>query len=121
MQINSINNNQPNFGIKYVNKSAWNSEALKAFESSELLKGIDRKFPEASVVYSKTYNNSDKLHTLKVNFQLAKDYGFDWVLSSAKEYDLEKWFKKFVNEENLGSLEYFVYRQKNILWYTELY
>ena len=115
MQINSINNNQPNFGIKYVNKSAWNSEALKAFESSELLKGIDRKFPEASVVYSKTYNNSDKSHTLNVKFQLAKDYAFDWVLSSAKEYDLEKWFKKFVNEENLGSLEYFVYRQKNNL------
>ena len=116
MQINSINNNQPNFGIKYVNKSAWNREVLRTFENSTLLKEIDKKFPEATVAYSKSYkfkpNNYDKIHTLMINFQLAEGYGYKWTLSSSKEEEPDKMFQKFVNEKKLDSLEFSADSQK---------
>lgn len=111
MQINKIQqNNQPNFGIKYLNKKAWNNDVLKAFENSKLLKGIDKKYPEAEVYYIKISENeslinTELVHTLVTDIKLAKDKFFRWNLSSYSENVPEKHFIKDLSKMTLEDVE----------------
>ena len=79
MDISRIqNNNQPNFGIRYRNLKAWNKELFNTFETSELVKEIDRKYPKAKVNLIKftgeeSIANSEIIHPLVMDIQLAKD------------------------------------------------
>ena len=46
--------NQPVFGIKFINKQMWNGNFIKSFEQLDLVKQIDKKYPKASASYRKT-------------------------------------------------------------------
>ena len=111
MQINKIQqNNQPNFGIKFVNKNAWNKEVLKVFEGSKLLKDIDAKYPKAELHYIKMSGeesmiNDELIHTLIMDIKLAKDKLYRWTLSSHKEYAPEKELIKDVPNMTLKEIE----------------
>ena len=50
--VNSTNNNL-NFGIRYGNKAAWNKDILSSLEKSQLVKDIDKKYPDAFLTYIK--------------------------------------------------------------------
>ena len=50
MKITKIENRQT-FGIRCINPKSWNSEFLKNFEKSKLVKEIDAKYPNASANY----------------------------------------------------------------------
>ena len=96
MKVNNIQNtNQTNFGIKYVNKKAWNADVLSAFEKSKILEKIDEKYPNANVYYKKLSGeedivNGEMIHTLVMDIKLEKDKFFRWHLSSHFEKYPEK-------------------------------
>ena len=52
MNISRVDN-QPNFGIRYINKKMWNRKFAKSFEQLDLTKQIDEKYPKASASYRK--------------------------------------------------------------------
>lgn len=109
MKIEQINN-QPSFGIKYLNKSAWNPTVLKTFENSKLLKNIDKKYPSATVTYKKIYEEdifgSEPTHTLVAVFNLAKNMIYRWSLSSYRKDIPEKNFIDFINSTTLSEIEF---------------
>ena len=111
MQINKIQqNNQTTFGIKYINKTAWNKDVLKAFENSKLLKAIDEKYPKASIEYAKiseeeSIANSEIIHTLIMDIKLVKNKFFRWHLSSHRENVPEQELLKELPTMNLKEIE----------------
>ena len=110
MQINKINNNETTFGIKYLNKKAWNKDVLKAFENSKFLKSIDEKYPKAAVEYAKiseeeSIANSEMLHTLIMDIKLAKNKFFRWHLSSHSENVPEQELIKELEDLSLTKAE----------------
>lgn len=108
MKVNEINK-QPSFGIKYLNKQAWSSKALKTFENSALLKNLDKKYPNASVVYNKFYEEDpfgfEPTHTLVAVFKLAKNQVFRWTLSSHRADVPEEVFMNFIKNTNITEVE----------------
>ena len=99
MRIDNVQNS-PCFGIKYSNKGDWSPKVLKAFENSEILKSIDKKYPDASVRYTKIsgedcFGNSDFFHTLILDIKLVKGKIFRWNVSSHSE---EVPVKLFIND-----------------------
>ena len=111
MQINKIQqNNQPNFGIKFINKNAWNKDVLNAFENSKVFKEINEKYPEAKVYYTKisgeeSIANSEIIHTLIMDIELAKNKLFRWNLSSHNEFFPEQHLKYELKTLNLKNIE----------------
>ena len=96
MRINKIqSNNQTGFGIKFINKSAWNKDVLQSFENSNLFKSLDKKYPNAEVYYMKmsgedSIANSELIHTLLMDIKLEDNKIFRWTLSSHTENVPEK-------------------------------
>ena len=97
--------NEPSFGIKYMNKGQWDKNVLQAFEKSNLLKTIDKKYPNASIIYNKFYEFEDDTHTLIAKLNLAKDKSFRWTLSSHNEEVPKRHFIDFINTANLEDIE----------------
>ena len=108
MKVSEVSN-QPSFGIKYLNKQAWNPKVLKTFENSTLLQNLDKKYPNASVVYNKFYEEDafgfDPTHTLAAVFKLAKNQVFRWTLSSHNSEVPEEEFIKFIKGTNIADIE----------------
>ena len=52
MHIQSIGQNNTNFGVNIINKPNWNEGVLKALQKSEVVKDIDKKYPNAKIRYS---------------------------------------------------------------------
>ena len=108
MKVGQVNN-QPNFGIRYVNKNAWNPNVLKAFEASKLLKGIDAKYPEAAILYTKTVQGDVfgkyPEHTLTAKLQLAKNMVYRWTHSSSKEDAPDIKFLNFIKNATVEEVE----------------
>ena len=117
MQVNKVQNNSPAFGIKYVNKQAWNADVLKAFENSKLVEEIDNKYKDAVVRYIKVSGedsiiNEEFIHTLVLDIKLSADKLFRWNLSSHFESvpekqlinDLEGLSLKTVEKESVESV-----------------
>ena len=106
MNISKVSyQNEPSFGIKYLNKGQWDKKVLKTFEESNLLKTIDKKYPNASVIYNKFYEFEDDTHTLVAKLNLAKDKFFRWTLSSHNEEVPKKHFIDFINTATLEDVE----------------
>ena len=106
MKVDNIQNS-PSFGIKYSNKEAWSPKVLKAFENSELLKSIDKKYPDAAVRYTKIseedcFGNSDFFNTLILDIKLLKGKIFRLNVSSHSE---EVPVKLFINDIGKLTLE----------------
>ena len=91
-----IVDNQPNFGIKYVNKNIWNSKVLETFENSKLLKEINAKYPNAQALYyNKTIKDrgmfsSKNIYTTFFDIILEPYKKFRWSLASYKDYIPDK-------------------------------
>ena len=52
MKVYSVNNvNNTNFGIKCIKSERWNKETYKTLINSNLVKDIDKKYPNASANY----------------------------------------------------------------------
>ncbi len=111
MQINKIQNaNQTSFGIKYVNKKAWNKDVLKAFEESKIFRDINNKYPDAEVRYTKisgedSIANSEIIHTLLMDIKLAENKNYRWHLSSHSEMFPEQHLKYELKILSLKDIE----------------
>lgn len=90
MQVQPVNS-QPNFGIKCVNKKAWNPKVLEAFEKSNLVKEINIKYPKAEAHYNKINDadfsiiNTDDEYTTILDIILQRDKKYRWNLTSHAE------------------------------------
>ncbi|MBR6127380.1 hypothetical protein IKQ21_06820 [bacterium] len=110
MRVDNVQNS-PCFGIKYSNKEVWSPKTLKAFENSELLKSIDKKYPNASVRYTKIsgedgFGNSDFFHTLILDIKLLKGKIFRWNISSHSEDVPDKLFINDLEKMTLEDIEH---------------
>ena len=90
MQVQPIKN-QPNFGIKCVNKKAWNPKVIEAFEKSNLVKEINTKYPKAEAHYYKINDadfsiiNTDDEYTTMLDIILQHGKKYRWNLTSHTE------------------------------------
>lgn len=106
MQVNRVSNqNDVNFGIKYVNQPKWNKEILNAFQNSKLVKDIDKKYPKATASYDKFFDWEDETYTVVSQINLKKDKNFRWTLSSHSESFPDNQFVKFLKSANLQKVE----------------
>ena len=102
-------NNQPSFGIKYMNKQVWSPEIVKAFETSTLIKKIDKKYPEAAIAYAKVFDSDpfmgDDCYTALMQLKLNAEKFFQWTLSSHNPDVPEEYFIDFLNNTTLEEIE----------------
>lgn len=104
MQVNKVDNNV-SFGIKIPNRKAWDKNVLKAFENSDLVKQIDKKYPDAVASYDKFFDWEDETYTVVSQINLKKDKNFRWTLSSHSESFPDNQFVKFLKSTNLEEVE----------------
>ena len=104
MQVNKVDNNV-SFGIKIPNRKAWDNNVLKAFENSDLVKQIDKKYPKATASYNKFFDWEDETYTVVSQLNLKKDKNFRWTLSSHSESFPDDQFVKFLKSTNLEEVE----------------
>lgn len=104
MQVNKVDNNV-SFGIKIPNRKAWDKNVLKAFENSDLVKQIDKKYPDAVASYSKFFDWDDETYTVVSQLKLNKNKNFRWTLSSHSESFPDNQFVKFIKSANLQKVE----------------
>lgn len=104
MQVNKVDNNV-SFGIKIPNRKAWDKNVLKAFENSDLVKQIDKKYPKATASYDKFFDWEDETYTVVSQINLKKDKNFRWTLSSHSESFPDNQFVKFLKSTNLEEVE----------------
>ena len=104
MQVNKVDNNV-SFGIKIPNRKAWDKNVLKAFENSDLVKQIDKKYPDAVASYNKFFDWDDETYTVVSQLKLNKDKNFRWTLSSHSESFPDNQFVKFLKSTNLEEVE----------------
>ena len=104
MQVNKVDNNV-SFGIKIPNRKAWDKNVLKAFENSDLVKQIDKKYPDAVASYNKFFDWDDETYTVVSQLKLNKDKNFRWTLSSHSESFPNDQFVKFLKSTNLEEVE----------------
>ncbi len=104
MQVNRVDNNV-SFGIKIPNRKAWDNNVLKAFENSDLVKQIDKKYPKATASYNKFFDWEDETYTVVSQLNLNKDKKFRWTLSSHSESFPDNQFVKFLKSTNLEEVE----------------
>ena len=112
MQVNlnsNMNQIQPNFGIRYMNKQVWSPEIVKALENSTLIKKIDKKYPEAAIAYVKIFDSDpfmgDDCYTALMQLKLNATKFFQWTLSSHNSDVPEECFIDFLNNTTLEEIE----------------
>ena len=84
MQISKIDN-QPVFGINYVNKQMWHKSFIKSFEGLDLVKQIEKKYPNASASYRKTLETD--INNKNPNFHLTFKIGLKDKLTWSANID----------------------------------
>ena len=110
MQVRIVDN-QPAFGIKYVNKNSWNPNVLEAFEKSNLLKEIDTKYPKAEVSYCKksvkegSMWKSKNIYTTFLDIILEPYKNFRWNIASYKENLPDKLLAEALQTLSLKTVE----------------
>ena len=85
MYVSKIDN-QPSFGLTYINKKSWNKDILRTLEKSKLVKEIDKKYPVAYASYTKireenAFNDEPNFH-LSFILKLAKDKIWNFNIDS---------------------------------------
>ncbi len=70
-------NSDVNFGVNFINKPKWNKELLKTLENSELVKNIDKKYPDAFIKYLKHDVTNMDLANDEPNFLASLVFGLD--------------------------------------------
>lgn len=110
MQVQLVKN-QPNFGIKCVNKGAWNPKVLEAFEKSNLIKEIDAKYSKAEAFYNKINDaefniiNSENEYTTIFDIILQCGKKYRWSLSSRTESVPDKYLIEKLKTITLKEVE----------------
>ena len=114
MKISQIDNqliSQPSFGIKYKNRNAWIPQLLKSFENTNLVKELDRKYPEAEVFVrempklDKISETKEKIYTVDIVIGLVKDRIFRWRYGSYNPQEPLKYFLYEFDEMTLKDME----------------
>lgn len=111
MQVKSIDSqySSPNFGIKYINPRSWNPSILDALMKSDIVKQIDRKYPNASVTYDCFLGHHSKCfytldfnlnNTIKPQIQATKFFKLIDEIKTTSLKDLEKNFIDEVERRN---------------------
>lgn len=107
MQVSRVSQqNNTNFNaIKYVNKGVLNKQALEAIENARVLESIEKKYPNAAIIFDKFYDYEDETHTLLANIKLAKNKNYRWTLSSHREEVPNEHFINFIKTASLEEIE----------------
>lgn len=112
MHIQSIGQkNNTNFGINIINKPSWNQGVLKALEKSEVIKDIDKKYPNAKVRYSNQNLNGfdlvndepDYLGSLVFDLEKGKISTFN--INSHTSAGADNALKRYINATSLEEVE----------------
>ena len=107
----SPTDNQLNFKINYQNKKAWDAKLLKAFDNSNLVKQINKKYPEAEVVANempkqKLFDErNDIIHAVDIVISLTKDKLFRWRYGSYNPQEPSKYFLYELDNMTLENIE----------------
>lgn len=80
--MNNIQNNSPNFGIRYKAPKKWNIDLLETVMKSDLVQQIDSKYPKAIV--SQKFSRKGDAVTASVHFKLKKGMEHSIVSSPSK-------------------------------------
>ena len=108
MYISKVSNT-PCFGMNFVNKGNWNERFLKSFENSQLVKDIDKKYPEAVVKYIKVAEDdmadSDTNFRSTLFIKLAKDKICKYFIDSHTSRGADNAMSQLMNEKTLADVE----------------
>ena len=99
--------NEPSFGIRYKNKKFWDKKTLKTFEDSELLKEINKKYPNATVSLRK-YSEIDEYniwHMMFLEIALTSQKIYSWGLASLDTISPSIQLVKKLNSLTLSQIE----------------
>ena len=101
--------NTPSFGMNFVNKGNWNERFLKSFENSQLVKDIDKKYPEAVVKYIKVAEDdmadSDTNFRSTLFIKLAKDKICKYFIDSHTSRGADNAMSQLINTKTLADVE----------------
>lgn len=108
MYVSKIDN-QPNFGLTYINKSTWNKDILKTLEKSKLVKDIDKKYPVAYASYTKIreenpFNGEPNFH-LSFILKLAKNKIWNFNIDSHSSEGVNKALISELKNKKLEEIE----------------
>ena len=115
--VNSVNNTS--FGLKCIKPERWNKEAYNTLINSNLVKEIDKKYPNASANYflfrKEDIVNDEPIYTLLFDLNLGKNKIWHFWLDSHNELALPKeltnrlkklTLEKVESDINKGTLKY---------------
>ena len=109
--VNSTNNSKVNFGINIINKPNWNQGVLKALEKSQLVKDIDKKYPQAKIRYANQKLNGfdmvndepDYLGSLVIDLEKNKIFTFN--INSHTSAGADNALKRYIHAVSLEEVE----------------
>ena len=108
MNVSEINN-QPSFGIRYINKEMWNKGFLKTFSKSDLVKSIDAKYSKASASYRKIletdiFSGKPNYH-LSFQINLGRKRSWKFVNDSKSPSEGDKILKETLDKLSINEIE----------------
>ena len=105
--VNSVNNTS--FGLKCIKPERWNKETYKTLINSNLVKDIDKKYPNASASYflfkKEDIVNDEPIYTLLFDLNLEKNKIWHFWLDSHNESTLPKYLTNRLKELTLEKVE----------------
>lgn len=108
MYVSKVDN-QPGFGLTYINKSAWNKDILRTLEKSKLAKDIDKKYPVAFASYTKIMEknpfNDDPNYHISFILKLAKNKIWNFNIDSHSSEGANKALISVLKSKKLEDLE----------------
>ena len=108
MQVKSIDSryNCPNFGIKYIEPKSWDPEILKTLKESNLVKQIDSKYPDATVIYDTWEGFFTDRHVLffrleeRIRPMFTLNFGDEGRINKLKNMNLEELMREWFDAIN---------------------
>ena len=109
MRVSKIEN-QPSFGIKCFGADKLDKKVLKTFKQSALVKNIDKKYPEATVLFVKQdsidfFGKEVGYNNLYVFINLKDSKNFDLHISDKKKGVVEEKFIDFIRKTTIEDIE----------------
>ena len=110
--MNTINDSQISFGMRYKNPEKWGAKTLKTLINSDLRKEIDTKYPNAQSVYQirKTKTPKDRggncVYHLDFSLKLDKTKEWNYKDSGYNSGDyLDESLARKLRDKNLNDIE----------------
>ena len=109
MKIQNVNRINTGFGLKCIKPERWNQEAYNTLINSNLVKEIDKKYPNASANYflfkNEVWVNNEPIYTLLFDLNLEKNKIWHFWLDSHNELALPKHLTNRLKELTLEKVE----------------